>query len=70
MADFERQKVYGDAALYSDGSLLGNTLRYQANNTLAPNAGFWFLKWYRDLLGKTSLFIRNIYISLMFIMYI
>ena len=56
MSDLERAGVaHGAMGIYDDASLLGNTLRFQDDNNLAPNGGFWLLKWYNDLTGKKSI---------------
>lgn len=52
MADIERAGVaHGAMGIFDDGGNLGNTLRYKDDKSLAPNGGFWLLKWYNDLKG-------------------
>ncbi|GAA1419190.1 CBM35 domain-containing protein [Catellatospora coxensis] len=51
-AEFERYGVdHAAMAIYTNPGLLGNTLRRTASGTLAPNAGWFMMNWYKTLRG-------------------
>ncbi|WP_394619023.1 CBM35 domain-containing protein [Lentzea sp. JNUCC 0626] len=54
-ADLERYDVdFGAMAIYTNPGLLGNTLRRTGGGALAPNGGFWMMKWYKDMRGRKA----------------
>ncbi|GAA2376357.1 hypothetical protein Cme02nite_09750 [Catellatospora methionotrophica] len=51
-AEFERYGVdYAAMGIYTNPGLLGNTLRRTVAGTLAPNAGWHMMSWYKSLRG-------------------